>query len=231
MGTRGLFAKSFKKCSVARVEIVSWLIRLQQLNSSNSIQLVIQVLQNEATDGVLWHYEHIAKAVDLPIVVYNIPQNTNIDITPEIFAQLMKIENIQYIKDSTANLVRIQQLVATGGKIFNGGDPIAFQGLLAGCTGCIWGAVNAMPKEAVELYRLVAGGKLVEAAALWQKMLPAQLFFWTHDYNPSIKAATNIAGRRVGECRKPLQPLGEADMAALRKAMKPLSLPASQAAQ
>jgi len=88
-----------------------------------------------------------------------------------------------------------------------------------------------MPKEAVELYRLVAGSKLKEAAALWQKMLPAQLFFWTHDYNPSIKAATNIAGRSVGECRKPLQPLGEADMAALRKAMKPLSLPASQAAQ
>ena len=182
-------------------------------------------------DGVMWHYEKVAKSVKLPIVVYNIPQNTNIDITPEIFTELMKIENIQYIKDSTANLVRIQQLVATGGKIFNGGDPIAFQGLLAGCTGCIWGAVNAMPKEAVELYRLVAGGKLKEAAALWQKMLPAQLFFWTHDYNPSIKAATNIAGRSVGECRKPLQPLGEADMAALRKAMKPLSLPASQAAQ
>jgi 4-hydroxy-tetrahydrodipicolinate synthase len=198
---------------------------------ADAIMVLPPYFEGPTMDGVMWHYEKVAKAVKLPIVVYNIPQNTNIDITPEIFTQLMKIENIQYIKDSTANLVRIQQLVATGGKIFNGGDPIAFQGLLAGCTGCIWGAVNAMPKEAVELYRLVAGGKLVEAAALWQKMLPAQLFFWTHDYNPSIKAATNIAGRRVGECRKPLQPLGEADMAALRKAMKPLSLPASQAAQ
>ena len=179
-----------------------------------------------------WHYEAVAKSVKVPLVVYNIPQNTNIDITPEIFSKLMKIENIPYIKDSPSNLVRIQQLVATGGPASSmAAIPIAYHALLAGCIGCIWGAVNAMPKEAVELYRLVAGGKLAEAAALWQKMLPAQLFFWTHDYNPSIKAATNIAGRSVGECRKPLQPLGEADMAALRKAMKPLSLPASQAAQ
>jgi len=62
-------------------------------------------------------------------------------------------------------------------------------------------------------------------------MLPAQLFFWTHDYNPSIKAATTIAGRRIGECRKPLQPLSESDIAALRTAMKPLLPAASHAAQ
>ena len=182
-------------------------------------------------DGVKWHYEKVARTVPLPLVVYNIPQNTNIDITPEIFAELMKIENIQYIKDSTASLVRIQQLVATGGKIFNGGDPIAFQALLAGCIGCIWGAVNAMPREAVELYRLVSAGKLTEAARLWQRLLPAQLFFWTHDYNPSIKAATTIAGRRIGECRKPLQTLSESDLGELRRAMAPLLPAASHAAQ
>jgi dihydrodipicolinate synthase/N-acetylneuraminate lyase len=82
-----------------------------------------------------------------------------------------------------------------------------------------------MPREAVELHRLVSAGKLAEAAALWQRLLPAQLFFWTHDYNPSIKAATGIAGRRIGECRKPLQPLGEADLAELRRAMAPLLAP------
>src|SRR5262249_57981074 len=119
-------------------------------------------------------------------------QNTNIDITPEIFARLLKIKNIRYIKDSTASLVRIQQLVATGGGIFNGGDPIAFQGLLAGCTGCIWGAVNAMPREAVELYRLVSAGKLTQAARLWQRMLPAQLLFFAPAHNPPAKAAAHL---------------------------------------
>jgi 4-hydroxy-tetrahydrodipicolinate synthase len=198
---------------------------------ADAIMVLPPYFEGPTMDGVKWHYEKVARAVPLPLVVYNIPQNTNIDITPEIFAELMKIENIQYIKDSTASLVRIQQLVATGGKIFNGGDPIAFQALLAGCIGCIWGAVNAMPREAVELYRLVSAGKLAEAARLWQRLLPAQLFFWTHDYNPSIKAATTIAGRRIGECRKPLQTLSESDLGELRRAMAPLLPAASHAAQ
>ncbi len=198
---------------------------------ADAIMVLPPYFEGPSMDGVMWHYEHVAKSVKLPLVVYNIPQNTNIDITPEIFSKLMKIENIQYIKDSTASLVRIQQLVATGGKIFNGGDPIAFQGLLAGCTGCIWGAVNAMPRGSAALYRLVAAGKLAEAAELWKRMLPSQLFFWTHDYNPSIKAATNLAGRKVGLCRKPLQPLGESDMALLRQAMAPLLESSRAAAQ
>jgi 4-hydroxy-tetrahydrodipicolinate synthase len=152
-------------------------------------------------------------------------------ITPEVFSRLMEIDNIQYIKDSTASVVRIQQLVATGGKVFNGGDPIAFQALLAGCVGCIWGAINAMPKQAVELYRLTVAGKLTEANALWKRMLPAQLFFWEHEYNPSIKAAVNIAGHQVGDCRKPLQPLGQSAAATLRSAMEQLSAPRALAAE
>ncbi len=196
---------------------------------ADAIMVLPPYFEGPSMDGVLWHYEAVARSVRLPLVVYNIPQNTNIDITPEIFARLLEIETIRYIKDSTASLVRIQQLVATGGKVFNGGDPIAFQALIAGCVGCIWGAVNAMPKEAVELYRLVAAGRLGEAAALWQRLLPAQLFFWTHDYNPAIKAAVNIAGRGIGDCRKPLQPLGAADTAALRRAMQALALPARAA--
>jgi 4-hydroxy-tetrahydrodipicolinate synthase len=193
---------------------------------ADAIMVLPPYFEGPSMDGVRWHYESVAKAVDLPIVVYNIPQHSNIDITPEIFGELMNIHgNIRYIKDSTANLVRIQQLVATGGGVFNGGDPIAFQGMLAGAVGAIWGAGNAMPNEAVALYNLVAERKLIEAAALWERMLPSQLFFWTHDYNPSIKAAANLAGRAIGDCRKPQLPLGKAALAELSKALEPLWKP------
>ena len=117
--------------------------------------------EGPSMDGVRWHYEAVARAVELPIVVYNIPQHSGIDITPEVFAQLLKIDHIRYIKDSMGSMVRIQQLVATGGGVFNGGDPIAFQGMLAGAVGAIWGAANVMPKEAVALYEFVAARKLV----------------------------------------------------------------------
>src|SRR3954452_4440914 len=190
---------------------------------ADPLMILPRYFEGPSLPGVRWHYEQIARAINIPIVVYNIPQHSNIDITPEVFSELLKIDNIRYIKDSTASLVRIQQLVATGGGVFNGGDPIAFQGMLADSVGCIWGAINAMPAEAVQLWKFIKERKLVEADALWKRMLPAQLFFWTHDYNASIKAAANLMGRKLGDCRKPQLPLREADLAELRKALQPLS--------
>jgi 4-hydroxy-tetrahydrodipicolinate synthase len=197
---------------------------------ADAIMVLPPYFEGPSVDGVRWHYEAVARAVELPIVVYNIPQHSGIDITPEVFAQLLNIDHIRYIKDSMGSMVRIQQLVATGGGVFNGGDPIAFQGMLAGAVGAVWGAANVMPKEAVALYEFVAARKLVEAAELWERMLPSQLFFWTHDYNASIKAAANLAGRKIGECRKPQLPLNEAQMAELREAMAPILKPKRRAA-
>jgi len=197
---------------------------------ADGIMVLPPYFEGPSSDGVRWHYEKVARSVGLPLVVYNIPQHSNIDITPELFAELLRIDNIRYIKDSTASLVRIQQLVATGGGVFTGGDPIAFQGMLAGSVGCIWGAANAMPAETVALYDHVVARRLVEADVLWKRMLSAQLFFWTHDYNPSIKAAATLMGRRIGECRKPQMPLRDAELAELRKALEPLSAPLRQVA-
>jgi 4-hydroxy-tetrahydrodipicolinate synthase len=189
---------------------------------ADAIMLLPPYFEGPTLDGVMYHYERVAKSVATPIVVYNIPQNTHRDITPDILARLLAFDNIRYIKDSTGDLIRIQQLVAMGAKVFNGGDPLAFQALVAGCIGCIWGGVNAMPREAVRLYELVSAGKLADAAALWQRLLPAQIFFWTHDYNPSVKLATNLMGRKVGTCRMPLQPLGKEDQRELKRALAAL---------
>ena len=197
---------------------------------ADALMVLPPYFEGPTMDGVMWHYEQVARAVKTPIVVYNIPQNTNRDITPPLFARLLQIDNIRYIKDSTGDLTRIQQLVATGGKIFNGGDTLAFAALVAGCVGCIWGGGNAMPREAVQLYELVTAGKLSDAAALWQRILPTQIFYWTHDYNSSVKAATNLLGGKVGICRKPALPLGDADIAELKRALGALGKPLASAA-
>jgi 4-hydroxy-tetrahydrodipicolinate synthase len=197
---------------------------------ADALMVLPPYFEGPTMDGVMWHYEHVAQAVRKPIVVYNIPQNTNRDITPPLFARLLQIDNIRYIKDSTGDLTRVQQLVATGGKIFNGGDTLAFSALVAGCIGCIWGGGNAMPREAVQLYDLVSQGNLSEAAALWQRILPAQIFYWTHDYNSSVKAATNLLGGKVGICRKPALPLGDDELAELKHALSALGRPLASAA-
>lgn len=178
-------------------------------------------------DGVYHHYEKISDAIKIPIMMYNIPQSSGIDLTPDFVKRVKKIDNVRYIKDSMEDLKRIQELLLVGGdriRVFNGGDSIAFFSLVAGCPGCVWGATNAMPRESVELYNLVQAGKLTEAGNLWKRMFPANLFFSTHVYNVAVKTATNLSGRKVGPCRKPQMPLTDAEMKDLKKALKPLGI-------
>ena len=82
--------------------------------------------------GVVSHYEAVARASSVPVMVYNIPIHSGFDVTPSLFSELLKIDGIDYIKDSTGDLIRIQELLKTGGKIFNGGDPITYPALVAG---------------------------------------------------------------------------------------------------
>ncbi|MFC4296426.1 MAG: dihydrodipicolinate synthase family protein [Castellaniella sp.] len=173
-------------------------------------------------DGVYSHYERIAQAVKTPIMAYNIPVHSGFDITPDFFKRLQQIDNVKYIKDTSGNFVRLQELIAAGLPVFNGADPFAFHALVAGAQGCFWGAVNAMPRQAVELYNLVQAGQATKAAELWKRMLPANLFFWNHPYNPAVKAATNLLVNKVGACRQPVQPLSDADLRELDVALQPL---------
>jgi len=178
-------------------------------------------------EGVFYHYEQISNAINIPIVAYNIPVHSGFDITPEFFRRLMEIDNVRYIKDSTGDLTRIRKLVKVTenkAKVFNGSDPIAFESLMAGTVGCIWGAVNVMPKQCVQLYNLITEGDLISARKLWKKMFPANMFFWSHVYNSSVKTATNLVGRKIGECRKPVLPLNDSDLAELKDTLKPFGV-------
>ncbi len=165
--------------------------------------------------GVYNHFEQVARISDVPLMLYNIPVHSGFDITPDLFSRLLEIDGIEYIKDSTGDLVRIQELIQTGGKVFNGGDPITYPALAAGCVGCVWGAVNFIPREAVALYKLVQDGELKQANDLWQQLLPSQLFVWSHVYNSSVKAAATHRGYTVGECRAPVLPLSGDDLSSL----------------
>lgn len=195
-------------------------------HGADAVMVLPPYFEGPDMEGVYYHYEQVAAAVNAPIMVYNIPQASNIDITPEFFSRLLEIDGIEYIKDSTGDLVRIQALLATGGKIFNGGDPITFQALTAGCPGCVWGSVNFLPSEAVALFELVKANDLVEANALWQRILPSQLYLWDTVYNAAVKAACEMRGYPVGNCRMPVQPLSPADSDALRSTLEPLGLDA-----
>jgi 4-hydroxy-tetrahydrodipicolinate synthase len=189
---------------------------------ADALLILPPYFEGPTPDGVYNHYEKIAQAVKTPIMAYNIPVHSGFDITPDFFRRLQQIDNVQYIKDTSGSFVRVQELIAAGLPVFNGADPFAFHALVGGAQGCFWGAVNAMPRQAVELYDLVQGGHASRAAELWKRMLPANLFFWNHPYNPSVKAATNLLVNKVGPCRQPVQPLSAEELRELEIALQPL---------
>jgi 4-hydroxy-tetrahydrodipicolinate synthase len=170
-------------------------------------------------DGVRWHFEQIGRTVGIPIMVYNIPQFSGFDITPAVFKRLTEIDNVRYIKDSTSNMLRIEQLAAAGGAVFNGCDYLNLYSLIAGAAGCFSGAGNAIAAELVQMYDHFVARNYEQALGLWHRSQPLNKLLWTAPFNPVAKAASNLSGRPVGECRRPVQPLPPETMEKVKAAM------------
>ncbi len=186
---------------------------------ADALLILPPYFEGPGEDGVRWHYEQIARAVKTPIMVYNIPVFTQFDITPEVFARFSTIDTVQYIKDSTANVMRIDQLIAQGAKVFNGCDFLNYYSLLNGATGIFSGSGNAAPAHLARLRQLVTKNQLGEATALWKTLFPLSRLLWTLPFNPVAKLASELTGRKCGLCRQPVPPLSDAQVQLVKEAV------------
>jgi 4-hydroxy-tetrahydrodipicolinate synthase len=213
-------AKLIVQTSALRTESAIELAKHAEGVGADALLILPPFFEGPGESGVRWHYEQIARAVPTPIMVYNIPQFTGFDITPAVYQRLSEIETIRYIKDSTSNMLRIEQLAAQGAAVFNGCDYLNLYSLIAGAAGCFTGAGNAIAGELVELYDHFLAGRLSEAVSLWRRLQPLNTLLWTLPFNPVAKAAANLSGRPVGECRRPVLPLTSSELAQVERAMK-----------
>jgi len=174
-------------------------------------------------DGILSFYQAVSEALTTAdIVGYNIPAATGIELSPALFTRLCELPRFAYIKDSSGDLCKQQALLATGGKVLNGADPLAPYSFMAGTCGTIWGGANFMPREAVRLYEHVRAGEYDAALELWTRMFPSIEYIWHNDYIPAVKAACRIMGFGGGPVRPPVCEIGPAAEQRLRAALAPL---------
>ena len=184
-------------------------------------------LEGPFARGVMHHYSTLADAVDLPIVIYNIPQVSGVEITPAMWSELSAHPNIAHMKDSTGNVAKMQDLIAAGDGVMGGCDPVAPFALIAGACGWIWGAANVMPRECVELFDLITAGDVPAAMQLWtEKMLPFNSYVWDNpheaEYITAVKTATGLRFGDIGPSRLPQLPLLPEAIAAVKQAIAPL---------
>ena len=173
-------------------------------------------------DGIFKFYETINNAVKCDIIGYNIPGATGIELNPTLYKRLMQLSNFKYIKDSSGDLAKTQALIACGGQILNGADPIAPFTFMLRTAGTIWGCANIFPREAVRLFELIEVGKIKEGLALWKRMFPIVNYCWQNDYIPAVKAACRQMGFDGGTVRAPVCEVGAEAEAQIAEALAPL---------
>jgi len=152
----------------------------------------------------------IAKAAQLPIMVYNNPVTYKVDLTPDDFADLADCEWLVAIKESTDNIRRITDLRNTVGnryQLFIGVDDLSFEALAVGADGLLAGLVVAFPKETVALYRLMKAKRYDEALKLYQWFMPLLHLDVSTKLVQNLKLVETLVGVGNENVRRPRQPL------------------------
>ena len=163
---------------------------------------------------ILQHYGAIAAAINLPIMVYNNPATSGIDLSPEFIVQMANaIPNITMVKESTGDIQRMHQLQAlSDGNLpfYNGSNPLALAALEAGASGWCTAAPHLIPDLTLALYHAISTGDLASAQRLFDQQLPLLQFIVSGNLPATIKAGLKLLGLDVGVPRLPLLPLEKA---------------------
>lgn len=177
--------------------------------------------------GLIRHFSVIADATDLPVVLYNVPSRTGLDIKPETYLALSKHPNIRAIKEANGNTAAAAHTLSLCGDVldmYSGNDDQIVPILSLGGKGVISVLSNVLPKETAEMCRLFAEGKTAESAALQLKLFELIDALFTETNPIPVKEAMNLLGHEVGPARLPLVEIGDAAKVKLAKALKGLSL-------
>jgi len=160
---------------------------------------------------LLDHFSAIDIAVDIPIMLYNYPGRTGVDMTPDLVGQLAELDNVKYIKESTGDMTRVGEIIRRFGDkitVFCGCDTLALESFLMGAAGWVGGVVNVLPKDHVELFELAVRQKDLPAAReFYYGLLPTlALMEGAGKYTQLVKAGCGLMGHPVGPPRQPLSP-------------------------
>jgi 4-hydroxy-tetrahydrodipicolinate synthase len=170
---------------------------------------------------VVHHYTEVAK-VGLPVMVYNNPHDTKVDLTPDILAELAQLENIVAVKEFSGDVRRVLEIreLAPSLTVVAGADDLTLEALLMGATGWFAGFPNVFPAESARLFELGVQGKVAEARALYEPLVAA--FRWDSrvEFVQAIKYGMDYIGRYGGPCRPPRGPLSPEHLAQVEQDMK-----------
>ena len=190
--------------------------------------LVVTPYYNKPTqEGMFLHFTAIADAVDIPMIIYNIPPRSVVDMSVETMARLAKHKNIIGVKDATANLVRPLHTRRACGEDFcqlSGEDHTAISFLAAGGDGCISVTANIAPRLCAAMQDAWHEGRVKDAMEIQNRLVPLHDALFSETSPAPVKFGASLLGKTSEHCRLPLAPIMEATRAKVRAAMTEVGL-------
>jgi len=170
-------------------------------------------------EGLAHHYEAVADASPIPIVLYNVPKFTHVDVDADTIARVARHPNLVGIKDSGGNIAKLADVVRLTGPDFQvlaGSASFFFAGLALGAVGGVLALANVAPREAIDIQRLFEAGLWDEAAELQRRMIPVNAAVTARFGIAGLKVALDMLGYYGGPVRSPLVGLSEGEHQTLR---------------
>jgi dihydrodipicolinate synthase/N-acetylneuraminate lyase len=183
-------------------------------NGAKGLMLLPPMRYNAASHETVTYFSEVAKSTSLPIMIYNNPIDYKIEVTLDMFEEILKFDNIQAVKESTrdiSNVTRIINRFKGRLKVLSGVDTLALESIFMGSDGWVSGLVDAFPAETVAIFNLAKAGRAEEALAIYRWFLPLLEL----DINPllvqNIKLAEVATGLGTEFVRAPRLPLHGAE--------------------
>ncbi|CAI8298814.1 MAG: 4-hydroxy-tetrahydrodipicolinate synthase [Flavobacteriaceae bacterium] len=173
--------------------------------------MILPPMRYKASDEeTVAYFKSVAKSTSLPIMIYNNPIDYKIEVTLDMFDELLQCDNIQAVKESTRDISNVTRIINCFGdrlKIMTGVDTIALESLLMGAHGWVAGLVDAFPKETVAIYKLQKAGSINEALEIYRWFLPLLELDINSKLVQNIKLAEMYTGIGTENVRLPRLPL------------------------
>jgi len=190
--------------------------------------LIVTPYYNKPTQrGLFDHYKAIAEEVDIPIILYNVPGRTGVNMTDETVARLAEIKNIVGLKEASGNLTQICEILRSTPEDFcllSGDDALYFPMLMLGAKGVISVTANVVPREMIDLYEACVAGDIAKAREIHFRLWPLMQTLFIETNPIPVKTAVAIMGMIQEELRMPLCGMSEANKKTLAKVLAGLKL-------
>jgi len=194
---------------------------------ADGVLLITPYYNKPTQEGLFLHFKKVTDSVDIPVILYNVPGRTGVNMLPATVARLRAIKNIVGIKEATGDLKQISELIRLCGRDFDviSGDDFTTLPMLAiGGVGAISVTTNIIPGDASAMFDAFFAGKMAEALTFHFKMEPLHSLMFIETNPIPVKTSLALMGKIAEEFRLPLCAMAEANKDKLKKALKDYGL-------